>query len=450
MRYWLTAIVAAALTIAGGWFVLLNQAEVFVRIAPARSVAAPLGASLLAAFLAGAAAVGLLAAGGALARAGRTWGARRRTRRDARGHATTARAQDLLWTGETSAARAALLRAQEHPASEASRLALLMETHLQEGDPGAARDVLERASPATAGDPRLLDLLARAAEELGNRPAAIDALERAYRAAPGSPRLAARLRDQYAADARWSEATALQAEVLLRVRAPTRLAAERETLVGLRYQASLDEEDPLRAARQLRGLAREAPDFVPAWVSAGERYAQAGRAAAARRAWVRGVRRRPAAVLLERIAAHDAAAGQPKRTARLLRALLRRHPGDPALALRLARHLLAHGDLDGAAAVLDGLPETADPTAQALRAELARARGDVRSAADGFARALGPDLALDEPWQCIACQACAERWDARCAACGRWDTLRGRAEAVRSHDGAVTAVTSEALIRPAN
>src|SRR4030095_12229812 len=143
--------------------------------------------------------------------------------------------------------------------------------------------------------------------------------------------------------------------------------------------------------RQLRGLAREAPEFVPAWVSAGERYAQAGRAAAARRAWVRGVRRRPAAVLLERIAAHDAAAGQPKRTARLLRALLRRHPGGPALALRLARHLLAHGDLDGAAAVLDGLPETADPTAQALRAELARARGGVRRAADGFARALAAD-----------------------------------------------------------
>src|SRR4029450_1424830 len=104
-----------------------------------------------------------------------------------------------------------------------------------------------------------------------------------------------RLRDLYAAEARWSEATSLQAEVLLHVRAPTRLAADREPPVGLRYQPSLAEPDDLRAARQLRGLAREAPEFVPAWVSAGERYARAGGAAAARRAWGRGGRRGPAA-----------------------------------------------------------------------------------------------------------------------------------------------------------
>jgi HemY protein len=447
MRYWLTAIVAAALTIAGGWFVLLNQAEVFVRVAPSRTVAAPLGATLLAAFALGAGAVGVLATGGAISRAGRAWGARRRARRDARGRDAIARVQDLVWTGETSAARAELLRAPEHPGSEVARVALLAETHLQEGDPGVARDVLGRASPAAAGDPRLLDLLARSAEELGNRPAAIEALERAYRAAPGSPRLAARLRDQYAADDRWSEAVALQGEVLLRVRTPSRLAAERAMLVGLRYQASLAEDDHLRAARQLRGLAREAPEFIPAWVSAGERYARAGSTSAARRTWVRGVRRRPAAVLLERIAAHDAAAGQPKRTTRLFRTLVRRHPADAGLALRLARHLLTQGDQDGAAAVLDGLPEPSPRTAHALRAELARARGDVHGAADAFARALAPDLGLDEPWRCLACGATAERWDARCAACGRWDTLRGRAEVADLQDGSVA---SAALIRPAN
>jgi thioredoxin-like negative regulator of GroEL len=447
MRYWLTAIAAAALTIAGGWFALLNQAEVFVRVTPSRTVVAPLGGTVLAAFALGAAAVALLATGGAMARAWHAWGARRRARRDARGRAAIARVQELVWTGETSAARAELLRAPEHPASEVARVALLAETHLQEGDPGAAQDVLERVSAAAAGDPRLLDLRARAAEELGHRPAAIEALERAYRATPGSPRLAARLRDLYAADARWSEAVALQAEVLLRMRTPSRLAAERETLVGLRYQASLAEDDDLRAARQLRGLAREAPQFIPAWVAAGERYARAGRAFVARRTWVRGLRRRPAAVLLAHIESHDAAAGQPKRTARLLRALLRRHPTDTALALRLARHLLAQGDADGAAAVLDGLPQPSPLHAVTLRAELARTRGDARGAADAFACALGPDLGLDQPWQCLACRAAAARWDARCTACGRWDTLRARAEALDRHDGGGA---SEVLIRPAN
>src|SRR5262245_35240774 len=118
MRYWLTAIVAAALTIAGGWFVLLNQDDVLVHVAPERAVAAPLGATLLAAFLGGAGVVTLLATSGALARAWRAAGARRRARRETRARETTARARHLVWTGETSAARAELLRAPEHPDSD--------------------------------------------------------------------------------------------------------------------------------------------------------------------------------------------------------------------------------------------------------------------------------------------------------------------------------------------
>jgi thioredoxin-like negative regulator of GroEL len=437
MRYWLTAIAAAALTIAGGWFVLLNQDEVAIHVAPGRTIGAPLGVTVVAACALGAAAAGALAAGGAVSRAWRASAARRRGRREARARDAMARVEHLVWRGETSAARTELLRAPEDPRSEAARVALLAETHLREGDPSAARQVIEHASPAAAGDPRLLDLLARAAEELGHRAAAIDALERAYRAAPGSPRLAARLRDQYVAEARWSDAAALQAELLLQIRTPARLAAERATLVGLRYEAALADPDPLRSARRLRALTREVPDFIPAWVSAGDRYADAGRAAAARRTWMRGLRRRPAAVLLDRIEAHDAAAGQANRTTRLLRGLLRRHPGDAALARRLARHQLGRGDLDAAAAVLDDLPAPS----HALRADLARARGDMQAAAEGYARALGSGPEL--PWRCTRCRAAAAAWQARCDACQRWDTLRARSEGDAP-------VASEPLIRPAN
>src|SRR5262249_56133447 len=135
--------------------------------------------------------------------------------------------------------------------------------------------------------------------------------------ARGGVGLAAGLRDLYAAHGRWAEAAMLQAELLLRLRAPARLTIERDRLIGLRYEAGAAEPDPRRAARQLRGLAREAPDFIPAWVTAGERYAESGRAFPARRTWARGLRRRPAAVLLDRIEAHAAGAGQPPRTARV-------------------------------------------------------------------------------------------------------------------------------------
>src|SRR5262245_61218623 len=236
MRYWLTAVVAAAFTIAAGWLFLLNQSYVPVRLTPSRTLAAPLGGLLLVAFVLGALVVGALATGGAIARGWRSARARGRSRREMRRREAIARGRELVWHGETSAARAELARPAEHPALDASRVALLAETHLQEGDAESARDLLLGAAPGTGVEPRSLDLLARAAEELGDRPGAIDALERAYRAAPGSPRIAARLRDLYAAHGRWAEAAALQAELLLRLRAP-RLAIERDRLVGLRYEA---------------------------------------------------------------------------------------------------------------------------------------------------------------------------------------------------------------------
>src|SRR5205814_10710436 len=96
-----------------------------------------------------------------------------------------------------------------------------------------------------------------------------DRLERARRARPGSPRLARRLRDVYAASGRWTDAAALQGEIVLRIHDAPTLAAEEQAMRGLRYQAALAETDPGRAARLLVGLAREDTGFVPAWVSAG-------------------------------------------------------------------------------------------------------------------------------------------------------------------------------------
>ena len=444
MGYWLTAIAAAALTIAAGWFFLLNGGPVIVRLAPSHTVAAPLGGALLGAFFAGGAVVGLLATAGAGLRGWRAIGTRRRARRVARRVESLARAHQRVWTGDAARARAELLRAPEPPDSDASRLALLAETHLQEGDPSAARAVLEGGLPQVGQEPRLLDLLAQAAEALGDRRAALDALQRAHTALPTSPRLAARLRDGYAATGRWEEAVAMQADILLRLRSPALLAPERERLVGLRYEASLAEPDDLRAARQLHGLAREAPEFVPAWVSAGDRYARAGRSFHARRTWKRGLRQRPAAVLLDRVEAHDSAAGQPARTTRLFRRVAARHPENAGLTLRLARHLLAHEALDEAAGILDAGVMPAVRQADALRGELARTRGDAAAAADGFARALGPDLGLTTPWRCVACTATTATWTARCSACGRWDTLRAASEDA----GGSSSLTSDSLIRP--
>src|SRR5262249_41047528 len=156
-----------ALTIVAGWFFLLNSGEVAVRLAPSRTVAAPLGGALLGAFFAGGAVVALLATAGASVRRWRAPGARPRARRAARrGRGPGPGPHRRVGPGDPARARPGLPRAPDPPESDVPRLALLAEAHLQEGDAAAARDVLERGLPRVGQDPRLLDLLARAAEEL--------------------------------------------------------------------------------------------------------------------------------------------------------------------------------------------------------------------------------------------------------------------------------------------
>jgi tetratricopeptide (TPR) repeat protein len=430
MTRWLVAVVAAALVVAAGWLLLLNPEPAVLRLTPTRTIAPPLAAALLAAFLAGAILVVAVDAVRAGTRGWRRWRAERHARRAARRDHTVARARDLVWAGEYAQARAELLRgANGDP--DVPRLVLLAETHLRENDPGAARRILEDGLVRVGLDPHLLDLLADAAERGGDLRGAADALERARRAQPDSPRLARRLRDVYAASGRWEEATAVQQELLLRLRDAATLAAEATHLRRLRYQAALGDPDPVAAARRLLALAREDPDFVPAWVSAGDRLLAAGRRVAARRAWRRGAAKRPAAVLLERLERVNAEDRHPERTTRAYRRLLRGHPEAPALALLFARHLLAHGSLEEASEVLSRLPAAVagHPAAHALWGELHRRRGNHQLAADTFVRAWGPELAFG-PFRCASCQRRAETWSGYCEDCGRWDTMRGAVEAL--------------------
>src|SRR5207247_2017885 len=90
----------------------------------------------------------------------------------------------LVWAGDYRKARGELLRVERGAApSDATRLALLAETHLNDEDPAGARKLLEEGLQEAGPEPRLLVLLAEAAERTGDLRAAADALGRA-RAVP--------------------------------------------------------------------------------------------------------------------------------------------------------------------------------------------------------------------------------------------------------------------------
>jgi len=430
MTRWLVAAVAALIAVLAGYLLFLNPEPVSVRLTPAWTVDAPLAGALLVAFAAGALLVGFVAAARASARGWRTWRAGRRTAREAKRAQATAHAQQLVWAGDYAQARAELLRVENSAPTEAQRATLLAETYLHEGNLADARRIVEEALANLGLDARLLDLLADIAERAGDQRAAAEALERARSLQPASPRLARRLRDVYAASERWLEAMTLQGEILLHVRDVDVLRTEEQVLRGLRYQAALAETDPKAAVRLLVALTREDPSFVPAFVSAGDFLERNGRRMAARRAWERGARRRPATVLLERLERLNASEGRPERTARLLRRLRRRHPDDGSLLLFLARHLILRGALDEATEVLSALPApvAGDPLAHALWGELHRRRGEHHIAADTFVRAYGTDLAVVTPFRCRVCRRATDRWAGYCRECRHWGTYGSRME----------------------
>jgi tetratricopeptide (TPR) repeat protein len=427
---WLVALAFAVLMVIAGYVVFLNPEPVTVHLTPTRIATWPLAGVLLGSFALGAFLVGGIALTRASSRRWRRWQAERRARGVARQHAVTARARELVWAGDYEKARAELIRSEGGVPSDATRLSLLAESHLQEGNPAEARALLEDGLLRTGLEPHLLALLAEAAERTGDLRGAADALERARGAQPESPRLARRLRDVYVAAGRWPEAVALQGQILLSARNAATLPAEEAIMRGLRYQATLGEPDTNRAARLLLALAREDPGFVPAWVSAGDRFDAAGRRFAARRAWERGARHQPAAVLLERLEQFHEREHKPERTTRFFKRLARRHPEAPAIPLLLARLLIARDALDEAEEVLAALPAPIAglPLVHVLWGEIHRRRGNHTLAADTYARAFGTELDVLSPFRCSFCRHPTDAWEGYCVVCRHWGTLQARAE----------------------
>ena len=165
-------------------------------------------------------------------------------------------------------------------------------------------------------------------------------------------------------------------------------------------------------------------------MSAGDCLERNGRRMAARRAWERGARRRPAAVLLERLERLNASEGRPERTARLYRRLAAAIPTTAPLPLLLrAPPDPPRGARRGGGGALGATRAVAGhPLAHALWGELHRRRGNHNLAADTFARAFGPSSAS---WgrSAVPC-AGGEAWSGYCRECRHWGTLRARAERV--------------------
>ena len=439
MLRWSVAIFVAVLTAVGAWLLVLNPETVRVQLTPARAIERSLAEILVAAFGLGAGVVALLASTRGIGHRFARWQRQRRSTREARDAATTAHARSLVWAGAYDQARAELGVDVDRIPSNPERVELAAESYLGDGDLAAARLVLERALAQVGPQPRLLDLLSTTAERGGDVAGAITTLEQLRPSLGSTPRLARRLRDLYVTAERFDDALAVQSDLLLDLRRGPALAIEERVLVGLRYVLACRDPEPGRAARRLSALVRQAPDFVPAAVAAGDRWQTIGRTFFARRIWERSVLRLPAQPLLDRLEDLHIAANRGDQTARLYQRLRAAHPTHPLVWLRSLRHAVTAGNVDAAAEILQHLP-TAIATLPAVELFGTLLRHPPGTSADGWdvVRVTAQRLSATLPHACTACQAGSPTWLDRCDRCGTWGSIDLRTTAAAAVVGTVT------------
>ena len=289
---------------------------------------------------------------------------------------------------------------------------------------------LERAPATGDNDPQATEAMhrAEAARTLGH----VDEARTLYRYVvqrwPAHVGALHALRD-LAVEARdWDEAIRIQESIL--ALAPSRERhAEAEWLAVGYYELGrleLARGEAAAAAAHFRAALRADRDFVPALVALGDALEAGGEAREAVRAWERAAETHPVLPLLARLERAYREQDRPSRMIALYRSAAERAPDDLALAAALGRVYFELEMLDEAADQFEKIEVRAPdlPTVHAFLGAVFERRGDAREAFDEYRRALRLAHAFDWPHRCTACGAMAPRWQDRCAACRRWNTLR--------------------------
>src|SRR5438876_1125422 len=289
---------------------------------------------------------------------------------------------------------------------------------------------LERAPASGENDPQAAEAMRRAeAARAAGRPDEARTLFRyVVQRWPAHVGGLHALRD-LAVEARdWDEAIAIQ-QSLLELAPSRERHAEAEWLAVGYYEMGrleLARGEATAAVGHFRAALRADRDFVPASVALGDAQEAAGDPREAVRTWERAAETHPVLPLLARLERAYREQDRPSRMIALYRAAAERVPDDLALAAALGRVYFELEMLDEAADQFEKIEVRAPdlPTVHAFLGAVFERRGDTREAFDEYRRALRLAHGFDWPHRCTACGVAAPRWQDRCDACRRWNTLR--------------------------
>jgi tetratricopeptide (TPR) repeat protein len=358
------------------------------------------------------------------------WRARRRDRKRQALLRVREQGHRWLWSGDLDAATRTLARYVEQHPRDVDAVLALANTYEERGELETARRMLESARGEVGSEARILHQLGRLALKRGNAGAAIDWLREAVQQHPESPRLLGELAAALAAEGRFAEAVPIAQRQVAAERQPGKRDEAIRHLVALRFRAAEADVNVAAGDHALRRLLAEAPDFLPTVLLLASRARANNDVRGAERLYRDAIRRHPRGVLLERLAALHAAAGQADRALPILRdACAGNKLAGPRLAL--ARALVQAGKHPAADAELgelvrdtptwrtDGIDVA--PERDLVAGELALARGHDREAATLLGRAAtGSHRAFS-----YACPRCAQvwaEWRDQCR-CGAYGTL---------------------------
>jgi lipopolysaccharide biosynthesis regulator YciM len=295
-----------------------------------------------------------------------------------------------------------------------------------------ALELHEKALEAHPGNLRVLLFLVDDHLAVGQLTEAADVLKKIIRKDDSNLTALTALRDIQEQQGDWEGAVETQRKF---IKAAGKEPEPQARLLGLRYQVAasyMDDGDTEKAAKTLKDILKEAPDFVAATVALGETLIRSGKVDEGLKVLTEGYSRHQNPVFLQVMEEKLIKRENPRKLIETFSNLLDGSPEDVFLNLFYGKICLRLEMVDDGYMALKKVESTGyeSPLLHALLGEIGARRERYEEAIEEFGRYVDLSDGLHPRFTCGNCQHIVDGWASRCESCGLWNsfTLPGLTE----------------------
>ncbi len=406
----------------------INPGDMTVFLAADQSFTFPTPIFLIAAVL-----FGLLLGNGVhilslLGRSASSWRGSRRMKRSEETLSIYRKGVGRLLSGDLKKAHTLLQKALDRDRKRVDIHLALANVAEQEGSSQQAIDLLLKAGDL---EPKSIEVLFKLAAVYRAAGRLDDAIEtyRSLISIDGENRKALRaLRDMQIERQEWDDALSLQKRIIKAASGGSKVTAEKELLLELRYEIALAEFNKGaidQAISSFEELSREEKVATPARVSLGDAYLQKGDIGKSAEVFQAGYIAKKRSIFLARLEDCYMQAEDPSGLLSFYRKQLLENGDDLLLRLYFGRFCLRIEMVDEAIEQLHAVESSGVdfPQLHLLLAEANRRRKQIDEALKEYRLALKIDNHLSLGFVCEKCATASSTWKSRCGNCGAFDSL---------------------------